>query len=246
MIIDLGIDVTENEWSVEGDLVRSLGPVEDRVPIAAGQLAGLFIDEMPLSLPRDVAAEKLNPERKQFCYVAIEELDPGEMGYEEDGSVYFRMPLAKTFGQCKIILPPMPGTSCVSIQASYVTVRNLTAKYAANDGFNFHGSSQGIRLENVRAFSNADEGISAHGTCEVTVVDSEVAFNGSAAGGVADVGDSVTSYKRCHVHDNLGVAFYLNGRHHRVFNCRTENNRKPIVVVGEAIVETDLERDSKP
>ena len=55
------------------------------------------------------------------------------------------------------------------------------ARYVGNDGFNIHGHRRGIRLENVRAFSNADEGISAHETVEMEVVAAEGVWNGSSA-----------------------------------------------------------------
>ena len=185
-------------------------------PRLAGQLAGLFIDEVPLSIPRDLAAEKLHPDKKGGCYVAPAVLQPGQMGYLADGSVVFRWPAGKMPGQARIIAPPEPGTSCVTIACSHIVVRNITVRHAANDGFNIHGGWVGIRLEHVRALSNADEGISAHGTVQMEVIDAEVAWNGSNAGGVADVDKSVTTYRQCKVHDNVGAAFYFSGRSHRV------------------------------
>lgn len=44
----------------------------------------------------------------------------------------------------------------------------------------------------------------------------EIAWNGSSAGGVADVNRSVTTYKNCRVHDNVGGAFKFAGKSHRV------------------------------
>jgi hypothetical protein len=110
-----------------------------------------------VSIPRDVAAEKLAPEKKGRCYLKPAALRPGQMAYLDDGSVAFRWPAGKTPGQARIIAPPEADTSGVTI-----------------------------------------------------------AWNGSAAGGVADVGRSVTSYRECEVHHNLGAAFYFSGRSHRV------------------------------
>ena len=104
----------------------------------------------------------------------------------------------------------------MTIACSHIIVRNVTAKHAANDGFNIHGKWVGVRLENVRAFSNADEGISAHDDVEMEVDGAEIAWNGSAAGGVADVNRCVTSYRNCRVHDNLGAAFHFSGKTHSV------------------------------
>ena len=76
MVIDLGIDVTEHAWRKEGDVWTSSGPLLGRQPIAAGQLAGLFLGDVPISLPRDVAAEKLHPERKEHCKPADSGANP--------------------------------------------------------------------------------------------------------------------------------------------------------------------------
>lgn len=216
MIIDLGIDVTGHDWKKTGDLWTSNGRLLGREPLAAGQLAGLFLDDLPLSLPRDVAMEKLHPERKEHCYLPPSALKPGQMGYAEDGSLYFRWPEGRSPADTRIILPPKAGVSAVTIACSHIIVRNITARHAANDGFNIHGKWVGIRLEQVRAISNADEGISAHDDVEMEVSDAEVAWNGSVSGGVADVDRCVTSYRRCRVHDNLGAAFFFSGKSHEV------------------------------
>jgi hypothetical protein len=57
MVIDLGTDVTEHPWKKDGDLWTSNGPLLKREPVIAGQTAGLFVEEVPISIPRDVAAE---------------------------------------------------------------------------------------------------------------------------------------------------------------------------------------------
>jgi hypothetical protein len=231
MIIDLGIDVTDHAWKKNGDLWTSSGPLLGREPIMGGQLAGLFIEELPLSIPRDVATEKLHPDRKGKCYIAPELLKPGQMGYADDGSLYFRWPATKSLDSARLIQPPAPGTSGVSIACSHIIVRNLTVKHAANDGFNIHGNWVGIRLENVRALSNADEGISAHGEVQMEVSGAEIAWNGSAAGGVADVGQCTTRYTECEAHDNLAAAFYFSGKSHHVSDTVIYNQTRDFSIV---------------
>lgn len=232
MTIDLGIDVTDHDWTRDCDLwtsTRQLLAEHDQEPRIAGQTAGLFVDGIPITIPRDVEAEKLNPDKKSRCYFPPDELEPGQMGYADDGSIYFRWPKGVPTNK-PIILPPKAGTNCVSIACSHIVVRNITAMHAGNDGFNIHGDRRGIRLENVRALSNADEGISAHETTEMEVVGAEVAWNGSAAGGVADVNESVTSYRNCVVHDNAGAAFYFSGTRHRVTDTLIFNEGKSFSV----------------
>lgn len=239
MIIDLGIDVTDHEWKKNGDVWTSTGKLLSREPIAAGQVAGLFVDEAPLAIPRDVATEKLHPDRKGFCYFPPDKLKPGQMGYAADGSLYFRWPAGKKPETSKIVLPPKPGTNCVSIACSHIIVKNITAKHAANDGFNIHGAWIGIRLENVKAFSNADEGISAHDDVQMTVDGAEVAWNGSAAGGIADVDRCVTAFHNCTVHDNLGAAFYFSGKSHRVTDCVIFNQSRDFSIAKDSDVQRE-------
>ena len=236
MVIDLGIDVSRHDWKQDGDLWTSTPELLAEYglePVMAGQIAGLFIGEIPITIPRDLEAEKVHPDRKSRCYFPPNKLDPGQMGYADDGSVYFRWPKGEKPGKSEgrgrfkpIILPPKPGTNCVSIACSHIVIRNLTVMHAGNDGFNIHGHRKGIRLENVRALSNADEGISAHETVEMEVIGAEVAWNGSASGGVADVNDSVTTYRDCNVHNNAGAAFFFSGKSHTVTDTLIYNQSR--------------------
>ena len=232
MLIDLGIDATTHEWNKSGDLWTSqpgLLASHHQEPRIAGQTAGLFVDGIPITIPRDVETEKQHPDRKSRCYFPPDQLQPGQMGYADDGSLYFRWPVGVSQNK-SITLPPNAGTNCVSIACSHIIIRNITAKHAGNDGFNIHGNRKGIRLENVRALSNADEGISAHETVEMKVIGAEVAWNGSVSGGVADVNDSITSYRDCNVHDNAGAAFYFSGNSHSVSDTLIFNQSKDFSV----------------
>lgn len=234
MTIDLGIEVTDHQWKKQGDIWTSQpGLLSDHSlkPRIAGQTAGLFVEGIPITIPRDIEAEKqFGPEKRSRCYFPPDQLEPGHMGYKEDGSLYFRWPKGISPTNTKLYLPPKAGTNCVSIACSHITIRNLTVMRAGNDGFNIHGDRKGIRLENVRALSCADEGISAHEATEMEVYDSEIAWNGSAAGGVADVNDSITSYINCTVHDNAGAAFYFAGKKHIVENVTIYNEEKEFSV----------------
>jgi len=216
IVIDLGEDISAAHWEIAGDIWTLRSLPEKRVPIIAGQYAALFIDEQPISVPRNLQAEAAHPDRKSRCYFPAEQLKPGQAGFSEEGALYFRWPEGKVPGKSRIILPPKEGVSAVSIACSHVIVRNITAKYASNDGFNIHGRWVGIVLEDIKALCNADEGISAHDTVEMTVRRAEVAWNGSAAGGIADVNQCVTSYEECVVHDNAGAAFHFSGKSHAV------------------------------
>ncbi|MEG3604246.1 MAG: sialate O-acetylesterase, partial [Verrucomicrobiota bacterium] len=95
MLIDLGTRVSDHDWIMNGDLwtsrpgfLKSFG----HTPRIAEQTAGLFIGDIPITIPRDHEAEKGRPDMKSKCYFPPEKLKPGEMGYAKDGSLYFRWP----------------------------------------------------------------------------------------------------------------------------------------------------------
>ncbi len=237
MIIDLGIDVTAHDWEKQGDMWTSRGPFDKHPAVDDVQRAALFIEEVPMRITRDRAGEQKSGEKGKVIFAAPETLQPGQVGFKADGSIYFRWPVGKAPGSAKIFLPPAGLASCVNIACSYLTVKNITALHAANDGFNIHGNRLGIRLENVKAFSNGDEGISAHETTQMDVVNAEIAWNGSSAGGVADVGDSITTYTNCELHHNTGAAFSFAGISHRVTRCLIHHQTKDIDVRDDAKVE---------
>lgn len=229
MVIDLGIDVTGHAWRKDGDLWTSTARLAAWDPVAPGIFTGLFIDELPLAIAIDQSAQaKREKGDERNRYLPPSAIAPGQMGVTDAGLVYFRWPAGRSPDRSRLFIPPKPATSAVSIECSHIIVRNLTAMHAANDGFNIHGGRTGIRLENIKALSNADEGISAHDTVEMQVVDSEIAWNASYDGGVVDAGDSVTSYDRCTVHDNpvgKAAAFKFFGGKHRVTNTVIWNQK---------------------
>ena len=238
MLIDLGTRVSEHDWIVDGDLwtsqpgfLKSLG----HEPRIAGQTAGLFIGDIPITIPRDHEAEKGRPNMKSKCYFPPEKLKPGEMD-AKDGSLYFRWPKGcKTSGKSGRSRPwtiqahnftRKNGVNAVSIACSNIIIRNLTVKYAGNDGINIHGDRRGIRLEKVRALSCADEGISAHETTEMEVVDSEIAERIHFEAECCFVNDAVTTYRNCIIHDNAGAGFSFTGKSHRVYDSLIYNQKR--------------------
>lgn len=230
MVIDLGIDISDHDWKKEGDLWTSQGKLLGQEPVIAGQVAGLFVGMVPITIPRDVEAEKMHPDLKSRCYFPPEALQPGQMGYAKDGSAYFRWPAGIEPGSEAIIHPAKGAASCVTVACNHVIVRNLIVKYAGNDGFNIHNRWTGVRLENVKSFSNADEGISAHDDVQMEVDGAEIAWNGSASAGIADVNRCTTSYRNCIVHDNAGSAFYLAGKSHSVTDTVIYNQKNDFSV----------------
>jgi hypothetical protein len=47
---------------------------------------------------------------------------------------------------------------------------------------------------------------------------------------VADVNQSVTSYRDCYVHDNAAAGFFFSGRRHTVADTVIVNQTRPIAI----------------
>ena len=152
MLIDLGTRVGKHDWIVDGDLWTS-----QQAFLKASVTNLESLDKLRDSLSgysdyhsRDHEAEKAAP-------IEIEMLLPsrktqaGRVGYAKDGSLYFRWP--KDANRAKRSEQPWTiqthgtaknGVNAVSIACSNIIIRNLTVKYAGNDGINIHGDRRGI------------------------------------------------------------------------------------------------------
>jgi len=210
--LDLSIDISDGPWIQQDSAFILDREVALNTTRAPWQMAGLYIDDHPI---------RYRNTRRD------EPLGPGLCDITEDGRLRVHPPAGVDFSEAVIRL--LGQGSAVEIgHAKAVTIRNLHVRFAGNDGFNIHGASPGILLERVSAGYCGDEGISAHTASEVTVRDAVVAFNNSKAGGVADVGESITTYERTASIHNFGVGFYLDGKSHRVSDCVVFGNRRPV------------------
>jgi hypothetical protein len=57
LIVDLGTDVTDEAWQRDGDLWTLAAFAGRPLPIMAGQYAALFVDDVPIVVPRDLEGE---------------------------------------------------------------------------------------------------------------------------------------------------------------------------------------------
>lgn len=214
--INLGTEVTAGPWTQSGsEWILESHTLDHARPF---QASPIFVDNQPLWVP--------DP---RFPHPA----DRGSVRVLDDRRFAVTFPAGKSPGNSRVFLVgPGSTTSGVSAQGNIhdVLLRDLTVRGAPNDGFNFHGRCTGIRLERVRAIQNGDQGISSHDDCEASVAGSEVAFNGSRAGGVADIGNARTQYDRLLVHHNRGGGFHLKGADHsiaRVVSFQNEGRQLP-------------------
>jgi hypothetical protein len=202
-VIDLGTDITDGPWRADGVewiLERDV-PAHTRVC----QSSQIFVDQQPLWVPHPKIPQK--PE-------------DGALRITSEGRFAVTFPPGKSPKNSRVILTAQDQQSGVHIagDTGHVTIRNLTVRYAGNDGFNFHGKGVGVRLENIKALCCGDQGISSHGERETIVDGAEVAFCGSRAGGVVDIDKSVTSYRNLLIHHNRRGSFYFTGKRHVLEN----------------------------
>lgn len=98
-----------------------------------------------------------------------------------------------------------------------LTLRNLHARHALNDGFNIHGDCRGLLCQNISGYECFDEGFSAHDTSQTTV---ENGLFWGCDHAVADVNAAETRYLNCEFRDSLSVEVFFSGRSHQLENCR--------------------------
>lgn len=97
-----------------------------------------------------------------------------------------------------------------------ITIRNLHARHALNDGYNIHGNAQGLKLYNVTAHECFDNGISPHGACSFTIQDSEFLRNEMAVGN-----DFLTEthFLRCTLAESVQEELMIIGGRHVFEDC---------------------------
>ena len=149
----------------------------------------------------------------------------GALRYDEEGRAILRFPTGLNPNNAVVVVTAADqvcGIHCAG--GGNIVIKNITVALFGNDGFNFHNNCHDLVLDHVKAIFNGDQGISSHETCVVEVRDSEVAFNGTMSGGIADINFSVTTYKNVTVHHNRNDGFYLVGKQHSLIGVQSYGN----------------------
>jgi len=219
--IDLGTDITKGPWVRAGEEWIFMG--QGRPHTRPIQASPIFVDNDPVWVHHE--SEPKNPA-------------DGGVRMTEDGKFAVTFPPGKSPENCRVTLTSADGESAVFLnKGDFIIVRNLTARFPDNDGFNVHGSGKGIVFENVRALNCGDQGISSHSTTEVSIRGAEVAFSGSRAGGIADVNESITSYENVLLHHNRVGGLHLKGGHHTVDRLIVFANKTDALPLAGSIIE---------
>lgn len=173
------------------------------------------------------------------------ELKPGEWTFvreterEEEGdgkrwkgTFYLKIDAGKSLADEQIFLPIRSAGVAMNGDSAHITIRNVTARYPYNDGFNIHGDCRNIRFENIVAYGCGDDGISAHETSEVYVKGLTSVGNST---GMCDVGESQTFYEDVYIADcvSIDVYFVETGRHSLKNAVVLSSSQRGFEVAGE-------------
>jgi len=137
------------------------------------------------------------------CVEARRRLEPGQ--WTRSGKeVHYRPPAGKAIADVRMLAVPRSSIVALQGRLSDVTIQNLNAVYAANDGYNIHGAVKNARFLNCNAFYCFDEGFSSHDDCE-TVLDGAVYVH--CDNGIANVNRcvSVTRNVVCDSARSVGI-----------------------------------------
>jgi hypothetical protein len=98
-------------------------------------------------------------------------LRPGEWTYvESEKSFYIKV--SGTLADAWVEAPYRRNGVAVrapKVALTHVAIKNLTVCRVLNDGFNLHGTTRDLLLQNIASYECGDDGISPHETCEVTI-----------------------------------------------------------------------------
>ena len=101
----------------------------------------------------------------------VKELKPGEWTYQESEKAFY-VKVDGTLEDARVEAPYLRGGVEISGNRTAVTnvvIKNLIVCRVVNDGFNIHGTTQNIHLENIAACECGDDGISPHEACQLTI-----------------------------------------------------------------------------
>ena len=109
-------------------------------------------------------------------YKSPEALQPGEWTYQAETRAFFvRIAPGQSLAEARIEVPWVTTGVQIAGDCHDLVIRNVRAAHVLNDGFGITvGGAPGslvrrVRFENIEAFECGDDGLSAHGDCEVFV-----------------------------------------------------------------------------
>lgn len=170
-------------------------------------------------------------------YKAPKDLVPGEWTYvAEEVAFYIKLPEGVALETAPIRVPKIVSGVQITGDCHHLVIRNLTVKHVINDGFalttgtNKASKVRNIRFENIAAEECGDDGLSAHGDCEVFV---DGFFSRANSTGYCSQG--VSTNRRVRIEEIDGVEIFpIGGRHEFIDTVVVGNALRPVTVEAAA------------
>lgn len=167
-------------------------------------------------------------------YKSPDDLSPGEWTWvEEEKAFYLRIPPGISLEEVPVRVPKIVSGVQITGNCHHLTIRNLRVTHVINDGFALttgtdkESTVRAIRFENITAEECGDDGLSAHGDCEVFV---EGFYSRANSTGYCSQGNSVN--RRVRIEEIDGVEIFPIGGRHKFIDT---------VVVGHALQPVTIE-----
>jgi len=172
----------------------------------------------------------LHLQQKLTAAKSVANLKAEQFFWDKDQGIYFRTAPGKSIEKYRLS-GTLLSSGLQTNSSSYLVCRNLICEYFANDGFNIHGDCRGVRLENVIARHNGDDGISIHESGGLVVFNAHVHHN---TYGIQDVNASRSLYHGLLAEQNhIGVS--LAGGFHSVEDSMIRNNNGDQIHIAGAV-----------
>jgi hypothetical protein len=159
------------------------------------------------------------------------------------GTFYLKIAPGKTLAEESIFVPVRSAGVQFSGDNAHLVIRNLTARYPYNDGFNIHGDCRDVVFENITAIGCGDDGISAHESAQYRV--NGFASIGNSTG-ICDTGTAQTSYEKVYIADCVSVDLYFldEGRYSLRDVLVESSAQQPFILTGRAKGDCRLNMDN--
>jgi hypothetical protein len=153
---------------------------------------------------------------------SVAETGAGESCWDAEG-VHFRAAPGTTIADYELA-GTMLTSGLVLTGGSYIEVRDLVCEHFANDGFNIHGSCQGLVFRNIVGRWNGDDGFSIHEDVGATVLGGHFHHNNY---GIQDINISRSSFYGVLVEDNRVAGADFMGGYHVLVDSVVRHNVGP-------------------
>jgi hypothetical protein len=150
----------------------------------------------------------------------VEALKTGEWTYAEAERAFFVRPTA---GLESVRAPMRANGVTLSGNCGHLRIRNITATWVWNDGFNIHNRSRDVIFENIKAIGCGDDGISAHEDCHMVV---DGLLSRDNATGFCHIGQSQIESRNVRIEDCLSYGIFLTDQsRNSLQNCIIRSDR---------------------